>query len=311
MHHGPSVRQFVGGQWLLGARQQRLQGVMRHCVNVLVCGARLHCHGQKLLIAPRGPLDDRNFEREQRSVACSRRVGSRPFHASRINSNVRANPKTCDVQEANQRGFTIWSAQSMLQVMVTCVQTMRLERRNRRGRCHAVPVCVAAGLLFGWSVVAQQQKPNLMVDYVPPSLLSTNAEAYVVKLAIVPADSTHDTAAVASSRSTPQRRWQEFEAEFGIQEKDHSFLRGSLQTAKYKLDETVFAAQEFIENLHYETTLKDLMGDSSIGGGGSHHSSSDSASSWLETTKFRSGVDWNWNTGRPFVGMQLEMKFGD
>jgi hypothetical protein len=43
-------------------------------------------------------------------------------------------------------------------------------------------------------------------------------------------------------------RWEKFEAEFGIKKTEPSFVKSSIESTKYKLDETVFAAKEFVES---------------------------------------------------------------
>ena len=198
----------------------------------------------------------------------------------------------------------------MLGSVLRQMRPMRAERFNKRCGCRAVRLWAGAGLLLTLSAAAQQQKTELMVDYVPPSLLKTNAEALATNPKAAPSEATHDGAAAAPSRSAPERRRQRFEAEFGIQDKDSSLLKGSIQTAKYKLDETVFAAREFIDSLHYETSVKELMGDNSSTDAERRYSS-DSLLNSLETAKFRSGVDWDERTGGAFVGVRLELKFGD
>ncbi len=66
----------------------------------------------------------------------------------------------------------------------------------------------------------------------------------------------------APRRETEADRWQRFEAEFGIKQREQSPVLGSIQVAKYQLDKTTFALQETLnkleESLEFDYGLRDL-----------------------------------------------------
>jgi hypothetical protein len=170
---------------------------------------------------------------------------------------------------------------------------------------------VAASVGLALSGTVQGQQPQLLVDYVPPSLLQTNSDSAASPLPKpLSADSTNRTIASAPTRHTSVERWEKFEAEFGIKEKDPSVVKSSIESAKYKLDETVFAAKEFVESFRYDAYLKDLMtGSSSTAPSRRYYS--DPILDCLENAQIESGVDWDAHAGRAFVGVRFVLPFGD
>ena len=170
---------------------------------------------------------------------------------------------------------------------------------------------VAASVGFALSATGQGQQSQLLVDYVPPSFLQTNSISAVSSLPkLLPADSTNRTIASAPTRHTSVDRWEKFEAEFGIKKTEPSFVKSSIQSTKYKLDETVFAAEEFVESFRYDVYLKDLMTSSSSTAPLRRYYS-DPIQDSLENAQIRSGVHWDAHAGHAFVGIKLALPIGD
>jgi hypothetical protein len=170
---------------------------------------------------------------------------------------------------------------------------------------------VAASVGLALSATVQGQQSQLLVDYVPPSFLQTNSISAVSSLPrLIPADSTNRTIASAPTRHTSVDRWENFEAEFGIKKTEPSFVKSSIQSTKYKVDETVFAAKEFVESFRYDVYLKDLM-TSSSSTAPSRRYYSDPIQDSLENAQIKSGVDWDAHAGHAFVGIKLVLPIGD
>jgi hypothetical protein len=115
--------------------------------------------------------------------------------------------------------------------------------------------------------------------------------------------------------STSGERWEKFDAEFGSPFKDPSLIKGSMESAKYRLDRTLFGMQELVQDVQnavsFDYELRSL----------SHSSSSTNrltASSvpiplWdtLEKARFQSDIDLNMAAGRAFVGVRLVLPVGN
>ena len=110
-------------------------------------------------------------------------------------------------------------------------------------------------------VHAQQTPPprQPLIQYVPPSVIRTNAPALRVK-PLVPYAENDPTVPIIESKSlTVAQRRDKFEAEFGIQHPSSSFVKHSMQTMKYDLDDAVFTLKEFIQqNLNISYPLRNL-----------------------------------------------------
>ena len=103
---------------------------------------------------------------------------------------------------------------------------------------------VMIGVTTGWA-------GELLVDHVPTAILTaTNLRPAMVV--------TSDVAV----RPVSIDRWEKFEAEFGVQQPSRSLVKNSLQTAKYQLDRTALALQEFVDTvsdrLRFDYGLSDL-----------------------------------------------------
>lgn len=147
-----------------------------------------------------------------------------------------------------------------------------------------------------------------IVDQVPASLLATPEKTNTTATA-------RDIIALPARKQpvTPGDRWAKFEAEFGITNKESSPVKSTLQSAKYQLDHTTFAVQEFVNNvenlLRFDYSVRDLMTSSSTPK--IHRGSTGSV--WLDTfneMRVRSDIDLKLSS-RQFVGVKLVLPLGD
>jgi hypothetical protein len=167
---------------------------------------------------------------------------------------------------------------------------------------------------------AQERGKQLLVEQVPPSLTDAESPGGFSK-------AMGGTQKVALSESTSQQitgrqreltqgeKWEKFESEFGVHQKNPSFMKGTLEDAKYRLDKTVFGLQEWVDNV--ENTLKFDYPLANPGGSLSPGPSStrlnDPVPFWgsMEDPRFKSDIDLDPFTRRAFVGVKLVIKFGD
>jgi len=106
-------------------------------------------------------------------------------------------------------------------------------------------------LFMAVGVIATGAAGDLLVEQVPASILTvTNVRPTAV------------TTTGISVQPAVAGRWEKFDAEFGIQHPSQSLVKGSLQTAKYQLDQTTLALQEFVETvsdrLRFDYGLSDV-----------------------------------------------------
>ena len=95
---------------------------------------------------------------------------------------------------------------------------------------------------------------ELIVNQVPTSLLAnTNAVPFTMPALATP---------VLTLPAAPPARWEKFEAEFGLQPPSQSLVKNTLSAAKYQLDRTSFALQEFADTirnrLQFDYGLEDI-----------------------------------------------------
>ena len=115
---------------------------------------------------------------------------------------------------------------------------------------------------------------------------------------------------------TQGERWEKFEAEFGLKEKNPSLFKSSLESAKYRVDKTTFALNEFVQNV--ENALSFDYGLRPAGGrNGTNTATRGAATSpiplWdaVQNARFKSDIDLNVPGGRAFVGVRLVLPIGD
>ncbi len=114
-------------------------------------------------------------------------------------------------------------------------------------------------ILVGLTLATSLGAGERLVDYVAPWLLEGTNE---VPLRLSVRLTNTEVTVTAPRRETEADRWQRFEAEFGIKQREQSPVLGSIQVAKYQLDKTTFALQETLnkleESLEFDYGLRDL-----------------------------------------------------
>jgi len=118
----------------------------------------------------------------------------------------------------------------------------------------------------------------------------------------------------APRQMTVGERWEQFEAEFGIQQRNSSFVKGNIESAKYNVDKTLFAMQELVDNieniLRFEYELQELsaplQNEQEF-----KRKQSNFLLRTLESGSIKSDVKLNVFSGDAFVGVRLVLPIGD
>ncbi|MEI6083000.1 MAG: hypothetical protein WCS70_01720 [Verrucomicrobiota bacterium] len=150
---------------------------------------------------------------------------------------------------------------------------------------------------------------ELIVDQVPLSLLNAPAG----KSNTVTTVSTTQTSATRRQTGSTGDRWVKFEADFGITDKDAAPVKGSLQAAKYQLDQTTFVLQEFVKNVEDQLRFDYGVRDFSSAPTTPKSSRLNSGNILLDTlnaTRFQSDINLQ-TVGRQFVGVKLVLPLGN
>lgn len=186
-------------------------------------------------------------------------------------------------------------------------------------RAHG-PACLAA-LVVATVARAQEAKLPLLAEHVPPSLLaessaSTNSGAGIGITDSMDGELANRAMQEPKRELTRGERWEKFEADFGIRKKDPSLVKGSIESAKYRLDKTVFALSEFVQGVEdafsFDYELRTLSR-----GAGTNKSTRAASSSpiplWniVENARLKSDIDLDLTGGRAFVGVRLVLPIGD
>lgn len=178
-------------------------------------------------------------------------------------------------------------------------------------------ICLAA---IPATALAQDQETSRrpLIEYVtasPSRGPGTNSVSRSQNSSMAADDAPVPSIRAPQMSSTSGDRWEKFEAEFGIPCKDPSLIKGSMESAKYRVDRTLLGMQEIVQDVQkavsFDYELRRL----------SHPSSSTNrltASSvpiplWdtMEKARFRSDIDLNMAAGRAFVGVQLVLPVGN
>lgn len=180
-------------------------------------------------------------------------------------------------------------------------------------------ICLAAILGAGLAR-AQDARQRPLIEYVSnslprESLCGTNS---------VPTDQpslgTNDAATVPKMRVprkqlTSGDRWENFETEFGVPQKDPSLIKGSMESAKYQFDRTLFGAQEFVNDVQnavsFDCELRSLGRSPSLTDRSSASSVPIPLWDTMERARFQSDIDLNMAAGRAFVGVRLVLPIGN
>ena len=315
MAGAPGGGKFPGRKRLFRAGQQGLEGLMRDRVNVFVGRAGPNCRLDQMLVAPVRTLDDRHFERAQGRLELGLRVGLRSLHRVALwISTARANSNTVIKKLSTCNGnFALYGSNDPAYTVGVQLRSPQgggnLQRAPKGGRVVA--------LAFGVALAAcgPCARAQLMMDYVSPCLFQPNqAPSPWPQSALARADADEDTIAHARPDRSPGGRWEKFEAEFGINNKSSSLMKGSLESAKYQLDKTTFALQEFVDNftdaVSFDYGWNDLPGQRPGSTSTPRPTSSNPLFDSLANARLKSDIDLK-VAGGSFVGLKLVMPFGD
>jgi len=161
----------------------------------------------------------------------------------------------------------------------------------------------------------------LLVEHVPSSFLAASAAPtnFIASIEAAPAIDGEEPALLMKrppQRLTEGERWEQFEAEFGLKEKNPSLFKGSLESAKYRVDKTTFALNEFVQNVENAFSF-DYGLRPAAGREGTNTTSRAAANSpiplWdaVQNARFKSDIDLNVPGGRAFVGVRLVLPIGN
>lgn len=185
-----------------------------------------------------------------------------------------------------------------------------------------VAVIIACWALLGVVTAARAAEPKqqFLAEQVPFSVLSepapTNAASGSGTLNTIDGETAACAMQEPAREHTAGDRWEEFDAEFGIHKKDPSLIKGSLESAKYRLDETVFFVNEFVHDvenrLSFDYELRSL-GQASNSSESSRTASSSPIPLWdaVENAHLKSDIDLDTARGHAFVGVRLVLPIGD
>ena len=148
-------------------------------------------------------------------------------------------------------------------------------------------------------IAGQALAGDLIVDQVPAEVLAGTNTARIVRA---------HRAATVTVVPAPER-WEKFEAEFGIRQPSPSLVKGSLQNAKYRLDEASVTLQEFVD------TVRDrLKFDYGLNDPGSvavrRNSTGNLLTDTINRARLQSAIDLNLGA-KAFVGVKLVLPLGD
>lgn len=192
-------------------------------------------------------------------------------------------------------------------------------RRNVKcGIAVAVGVLVTAitNVATARCAAAEATEPRLLVYHIDPAVLQTNAAPLQLRLSLetrpqTPSSFPHWQIPATSRTSTSLERWQSFESEYGIQGKETSPVLSTVRSAKYQLDRTAFAVQEFSRSLEFDYKVSDLWKEPAPNRSPTRNYS-DPILDAVENMRLKSQVNLiDKQTGSAFVGLKLSMPIGD
>jgi hypothetical protein len=180
--------------------------------------------------------------------------------------------------------------------------------------------CLTA-LLFVATAGSDEPVKQLLAEHVPASVLAgpseqTNAVNQSGIVGTVDGEMAVRSIREPSRERTAGDRWEKFESEFGIRQKDPSFVKSSMESAKYSLDKSVFALNEFVQNvegrLSFDYPLRSL-GRPATPNNSSRPTSNSPIPLWdaVGNAHFKSDIDLDAGRGRAFVGVRLVLPIGD
>jgi hypothetical protein len=183
----------------------------------------------------------------------------------------------------------------------------------KRGRKIVIGALVCAPTFFGicLPVLAQPGQSARMADYVSPSLLSADAQPRVAPAVGAGTWNSDDRDIIAthSRASTAGDRWEAFEREYGIHQKNPSWFLSMLQSAKYELDKLSFGAKETARRLEF---TYDIGSPTSASGTSAKPQYSLPLFGRFGHAQLKTVLtEHDRQTGTAFVGLKLSIPFGE
>lgn len=183
-----------------------------------------------------------------------------------------------------------------------------------------LPVLCLAAILAPGPTQAQNASRRPLIEYGPAGILHghftpTNSVSGGLTEDVANNDAATPKAQTPRRQPTSAERWEKFETDFEIGERDRSPIKGSLVTAKYQLDRALFGIQEFVRGVQdavsFDCELRSLGRPSSSTG---RPGASSVPIPWwdtLEKARLQFDIDVNMGAGRAFVGVRLMLPIGD
>jgi len=155
----------------------------------------------------------------------------------------------------------------------------------------------------------------LPASYVHESASITNYPAVRQSYRVASEDASTSKVQRCHAVPTSGDRWETFETEFGIGQRDPSLIKASMENAKYELDRTLFGMQEIVHDVQDACTFdRELRGLGHSPSSTKHHGeSSVPIPYWdtMERARLQSDIDLNMAAGRAFIGLRLSLPLGE
>jgi hypothetical protein len=172
---------------------------------------------------------------------------------------------------------------------------------------------VVVPALFGVrsAVSAQQGQSGRAVDYVSPSLLASDTKPQVVPDAGAGTwnPNNRDLVATRPQKPTEGDRWEAFESEYGIHQRNPSRFLSMLQSAKYGIDRLAFGAKETAKRLEFTYDIGSPTGPNGTTPKPQYTLPLFGAFGHPQVKTVLTEHDPQ--TGSPFVGLKLAIPFGE
>lgn len=177
-------------------------------------------------------------------------------------------------------------------------------------KAYRVIVAVTGGLMLTCLAGAEEQK---LSEYIRPSLLETNTSHAEISFKKTFAVEPLSTAVARPRQDNRIRRWTQFQAEYGMRTNYSSFATHAIGTAKYAVDYTSLAMQEFADTLRdtfqFEYQLRNL-GRATPQTSPPHRIRDNMLFDAWENARFQTSLDLQ-VASKSFVGLKLIIPFGE
>ena len=192
--------------------------------------------------------------------------------------------------------------------------------RSRRRMRFVLPVICLAAIPATLFAQVQETSWRPLIEYVAASPSrepgpGTNSVSCDQNSSVTTDDAAVPNVQAPRKPSTSGERWEKFEAEFGIPYKDPSLIKGSMETAKYRLDRTLFGMQEFVQGVQNTVSFDYELRGLGYSLSSTNHPAASSVPIplWdtMEKARFQSDIDLNMAAGCAFVGVRLVLPIGN